>query len=557
MKRKKRKMKLFTMLIVLSVLPMVVSILIVSTTSLYLTRTNLEEASRQSLYIVANNLAKHCNQNKISFATAEKYHDYIDSLQDQKIEMAILLEDSPSVTSIKNENGYRVREIEVDENVIHEVQELGKEYYDSHVVIDNKAYYAYYMPITVDDKIVGMAFAAELQTKVTDGTTSIVISFVSVAVVLLVLFTILTILISRKILKAFGAINNNIESLSKGNLGTQKQKFSSIKELNNLLLAAKLMQENLSRTIGNVKEVSQKLIENIVSVTTLSESNYRGANNITTTMKELSTSTIGLTKNVQDIHDQMQEIGICISDITENVENLYRSSECILQASDEANGNMSAIYNNSKKSLNAVNDITTQINETNDSITEINKAVALIISLSDQTKLLSLNASIEAARAGDMGKGFAVVAEEIRNLSDQSADGAEMIKGLAEVIIKKSQKSVQLADEVHTLMMTEQDSVTKTQMKFEELSKDINQSVNEIKSIAEKTENLTNYKVRVIDNVQNLSAISQENAASNEEVNNNIYNIITDVQTVNEKCEKMSIMAKELEESISYFYSEG
>ena len=105
------------------------------------------------------------------------------------------------------------------------------------------------------------------------------------------------------------------------------------------------------------------------------------------------------------------------------------------------------------------------------------------------------------------------------------------------------------------MILSEQENVSTTQQKYEALSTDIDQSVNEIKSIAEKTDHLTNYKEKVIENVQDLSAISQENAASNEEVNANISEIISEVRAVNENCEKMNRMAMDLDESVAYFHN--
>jgi len=92
-----------------------------------------------------------------------------------------------------------------------------------------------------------------------------------------------------------------------------------------------------------------------------------------------------------------------------------------------------------------------------------------------------------------------------------------------------------------------------TPKKYEELSNNINLSVEEIKSIAEKTDVLTKYKENVIENVQSLGAISEENAASNQEVSANVAEIISEVQMVNEQCEKMNDMAGKLEKSVSYF----
>ena len=169
--------------------------------------------------------------------------------------------------------------------------------------------------------------------------------------------------------------------------------------------------------------------------------------------------------------------------------------------------------------------------------------------------MLSLNASIEAARAGEHGRGFAVIAEEIFELSEQSAKGAEMIKQLARTITEASQKSVDLAAQVQAMILQEQDSIKLTRVKYEELSKDIGHSADEIRSIAEKTGELSNYKEKVIENVSNLGAISEENAASNEEVNGNICEIITQVQNVNTNCTSMNEMAQELEESVKFFKS--
>ena len=545
-KQRKFKFSLFSMLITLSLIPLILSIGIISTISVYVTKNNLEEESQATLYIVANNLANYCRENEINAINASNYYEYLDSLKEQNIEMAIIIDGAPCATSIKNENDYRIREIEVQ-------SENTEGYFDQQVVIDNKEYFAYYMPIESNGEVIGMAFAGELQENVTGAINSIVLTFAGIAVFLVVIFAILALTLSRGLVKSFRLVGRSVNALSKGDLSVQVTNKSPVKEMSVLLSEAEVMQKNLSEIIGKVKDVSQTLVDNIAEVTKESESSFGRANQITTSMQELSASTMKMEDYVQDIQTQMIEIGNCVNDISLSVDHLYNTSENIVKTNQEAQDNMDMIMTNSRQSVEAVRDIALQIKETNSSITEVDKAVELILSISQQTNLLSLNASIEAARAGEFGRGFAVVAEEIRHLSEQSAEGAEMIKNLAQTITQKSKKSVELADKVHSLIIHEQENVSKTQNKYEELSRDITVSVEEIKSIADKTDNLTDYKEKVIDNVQNLSAISEENTANNEEVNNNIDEITSEVQIVNDNCEKMNDMAKELEKSVAYF----
>ena len=548
-----KRLSLFSLLIILCLLPLIISIIILSSVSLYVTKGNLEQAAKDTLFVVANNLANHCKENEINAINVTDYYDYLDSLKEQNIEMAIILEGAPCTTSIKNENDYRIREITFKKDVLAEREQLKGGYYEENVIIEGAAYYTYCMPIEVNGEITGIAFAGQKQEYVTGAIGDIVTLFIGAAALLVVIFAVITFLFSKGLSKSLKNVGKNVNALASGDLSKQKESKSAVREMNVLLEETKLMQENLSETIGKVKAVSGELVVDVSKVTQLSESSAGKAKAITITMEELAGSGNAMAENVQDINTQMMEIGNFVNDISGNVDQLNNSTKVILQTNDEAKISMDTIMENSRKSVEAVNGIAEQIKQTNDSIGEIDQAVELILNISQQTNLLSLNASIEAARAGEAGRGFAVVAEEIRRLSEQSAEGAEMIKNIAGTIVEKSGRSVQLAKGVHELIALEQKNMTQTQQKYEALSQEINQSVAEIESIAEKTDYLTNYKEKVIENVQSLGAISQQNAASSEQVSANIGDIIGEFQMVNNHCEKMNEMAKNLEEAVTYF----
>ena len=110
----KKKISLLGMLVILSVIPLILAVSIISVISLNITKSNLEKESKNKLYIVSNSLASYCRENEINAINASNYYEYLDSLKEQGIEMAIVIDGAPCATSIKNENDYRIREIEFE-----------------------------------------------------------------------------------------------------------------------------------------------------------------------------------------------------------------------------------------------------------------------------------------------------------------------------------------------------------------------------------------------------------------------------------------------------------
>ena len=551
---KKQGCSLFLLLMLLALAPVVLATVILSTTSLHLTRTNLEGSVQTTLHVTADNLAKYCKENEITAMNASNYYEYLDSLKEEDLEMAILADGIPATTSIKNENDYRIREIPMDQDLVSDGGTEG--YYDKNVVIEGNAYYGYYIPIMNDGRITAVAFAAERKNDITDALWEIEVVFLICAVGMVLLFGAICFFLSRALSSRMKETSARVDALAEGDLSARKESHSIVREIRNLLLNTSQMQRNLAQVIGGVQEVSGELLNSVRQVAEGSNATMEQAEQISQAVDQLSAAAEEMAENVQNISDRMDEIGAAVNDISASAGQLQKDSEEMQDNSRKAGEGMEKIKTGSSRSVESVDTITSKIHETNDYIEKIDEAVALIFSISGQTNLLSLNASIEAARAGEAGRGFAVVAEEIRKLSEQSAAGAEQIKELAQGIMEKSGETVEQADVVKNIIREEQDYIIATREQYQQLEQSIRHSAEEIRKIAGETRHLSQQKEDILGNIGSLSAISEENAANNQQVNANIEEILTQIQTVGANCDKMKQISGELESSVAYFHTE-
>lgn len=165
----------------------------------------------------------------------------------------------------------------------------------------------------------------------------------------------------------------------------------------------------------------------------------------------------------------------------------------------------------------ALSFVETSVTDTKNSVEKIQSATKLISEIASQTNLLSLNASIEAARAGDAGKGFAVVAEEIGKLAEQSAESAKEIKIISENLKNDSDKTVDNVSETLTTVSKQKKILQTTVEAFAEIQKNTESILEKVNIIVKNTENCSTSCAKVQDTISSLSAISEENAAGCEE----------------------------------------
>ena len=480
-------------------------------------------------------------------------YQFIDSLKADDIEQTLFIGDERFITSIIDENGNRNEGMKAEPE-IWELVKAGNDYKASGVEIQGEKYYVYYSPVYSDDgEIIGMAFSGERQATVDNSVAGTLMNQFIISGVLLVLFVGIMIVLAFRIRRPLMITSGYIERVADGDLSGRPECRSAISEVKTLINASTSLADKLGGIVTEVDEHADILDNSMASLNELAEANSTSTNQIRQVMDDLASTAVTLADNVQSVNAKVIEMGDNMSAINSEAVTLNDNSDKMNMAGQNVSESMTLVLTSSHTASDIIVQLIEQVNETNKAIASINEAVELISDITSQTNLLSLNASIEAARAGQAGRGFAVVASEIKQLADQSSQGADSIKNMADNILEKSNRSVMLTGRMKELAEQEQTDIGNAKESFDILNRIIEENAAIAQTVMDKTKNLEALKLDIINSVSELSAISEENAASNEEVTARVTEIAESVNRISEDTQTVRKVSSDMKELMDYF----
>lgn len=317
--------------------------------------------------------------------------------------------------------------------------------------------------------------------------------------------------------------------------------------------AIDMLHEQLITVVSGLKKQSESLLEASDSLDVNASETATTVEQVEKAVSDISAGAASQADETQKATENVITIGNMVSDTSSEVENLIVNANQMKTSSDEATSILLKLEQINKRAKEAIDIIYDQTNTTNESAMKIREATTLITSIAEETNLLSLNASIEAARAGEQGRGFAVVASQIQKLAEQSNESAHQIENITDLLISDSEKAVKTMGEVKEIMAEQSEHVSKTDEMFAQVKAGIDSSIGGVNRIAEKTRQMDEARVNVVDVVQNLTAIAQENAASTEETSSSVTEVSSIVYNISENASRMKSVADELEQNMSIF----
>ncbi len=308
-----------------------------------------------------------------------------------------------------------------------------------------------------------------------------------------------------------------MKDAEQGNLTIQSDILNN-SEIGQLSYSFNNMIDNIRRLLLDTKKSADSVFTDTKTITQASRQSVMISQEVGSAMESIAN---GASEQAKDAQKAMENIGRLSSDIeqvTDSINNVQNVIGVSKQVGKSALYTLDDLNHTTSEAVEISGDIHNNIGSLNSKIKEIVKVLELIQNISNQTNLLSLNASIEAARAGAAGKGFVVVATEVGKLAEQSKDATELIAGIIDQIQNETQETVEFVERGNTIYKAQEIAVKKTNKAFEDMTESLEEIVMQILIVDGAVGKISESKDSTISTVEAIAAVAEESAASTEEV---------------------------------------
>lgn len=487
---------------------------------------------------------------------AQNIRDMLSSLDYGDGAIAGVVKDQQEITMMQEKNGDEIvntflptgKAAFTNQNYFHEAVSAG-EMIEGKVIkhngIDN---YFYFYPINDT----GISFCALIPcnniTREMAGIKTVTIVMVLIGIIVaLVIGT----LLAKGISGTLKHVCMNLEKVAKGDF-TRTFRTKRKDEL-------RLLTDTLNETVAEIDDIMKRVQGFSGDVSNSAKNVNDASENMSTIMQEISGE---LDQVAQGSESQAKDAEICASEM----DNFSAKMDEVVYSTDQISETVEKTLSSTQKGRKAMADLnekseiaTELVNQLSDEIgAVINQAavikdfVGVINEISDQTNLLSLNASIEAARAGDAGRGFAVVAEEIRKLADESLKAAAQIDTILLDIKAVSERATNSAKKTTAFIKEQGAAVDDTNAVFADITACVDDMVSGLDKIRANVGHMAEEKEAIAGAITNIAAVSEEAAAVTRSVTDSISNQVSTAVSLAEEAGALDEQVESLTDSMSH-----
>lgn len=388
------------------------------------------------------------------------------------------------------------------------------------------------------------------------GITTVTGVAVGISAIVVLLAIIICFILGRRLMSPLVKVSTIIEEIANGDINAD---FGMVKETNDeiglIIEKMKELTQSLGNIVGKIRNSSDTMSSNSYELNDTSSQTLAANNEISKAVEDVAEGSTGMAASISKINENLLEMSNETKDINESVNEIRNQTTAVQDSSKIMNNKIKSMQDSSHKMDDGISAISKRIETVNTTVDKVSNIVSVIEEISSETNLLSLNASIEAARAGDAGKGFAVVAQEIRVLSDNTNTELENIKQIISSLVEECRYCVQASGIIVEDNAKQKEEIKAVLDEFGSLDEQIQKTAEKADEIEELVTAMIELNDDITKSSNSLTDVSAANAAATEEMNANIEELNAMMHGVSEMAGHMNNESDGLKEALSFFHN--
>ena len=388
------------------------------------------------------------------------------------------------------------------------------------------------------------------------GITTVTGVAVGISAVVVLIAIIISFIMGRRLMRPLVKVSTIIEEIANGDINAD---FGMVKESNDeiglIIEKMKELTQSLGSIVGKIRNSSDTMSANSNELNDTSSQTLAANNEISKAVEDVAEGSTGMAASISKINENLLEMSNETKDINASVDEIKNQTVAVQDSSKIMNDKIKSMQDSSRKMDDGISAISKRIETVNKTVDKVSNIVSVIEEISSETNLLSLNASIEAARAGDAGKGFAVVAQEIRVLSDNTNTELENIKQIISSLVEECRYCVQASGTIVEDNAKQKEEIKAVLDEFGSLDEQIQKTAEKADEIEELVTAMIELNDDITKSSNSLTDVSAANAAATEEMNANIEELNAMMHGVSEMAGHMNNESDGLKEALSFFHN--
>lgn len=376
-------------------------------------------------------------------------------------------------------------------------------------------------------------------------------------IIVILIGSLLTLIVSRLIKRNLNKVIQVTSEIASGNLAVESVDYKGEDEIGQLAEAVDQMKNSIRAILFKVIDTSGAVTSQSEKLTQSAHEVNIGSEQIATTMGELSSGTETQAMSVGDLSGRMNDFVDLVRISEQEGYEITTTSENVLNLTVEGTLLMKESVSQMKRIDSIVSEAVQQVQGLDRQSEEISNLVHVIQNIADQTNLLSLNAAIEAARAGVHGKGFAVVADEVRKLAEQVSTSVSEITAIVASIQQETGYVVNSLNKGYEEVKEGTIQIEKTGQNFESIDGSVSEIVDNIRSISNNLKNISGNSDHMNNLTQDIAAVAEESAAGVEQTSAMAEETSSAMDEVSRRAQELATLAEQLNEEMGIFKLEN